>query len=249
MSNPLVNPNELLIVIPAKLGSERVERKNLQMCGGMTLLERTLRFVKELVDYGATLTVSTESAEVAAYAGERDVPHIIAAYPPRYHGPTSLGGDVWGHAWRTMEDVHQRQFPFSLYLEPSSPLREFVHVMQVLSALGQYRAAWTVEPVPEKYWSQRQWGLNGRELVETRDTNALLVRQDRQPRFVANGAAYGRCRPGFWNVSAQPHLHVYEWRTTYAVVTEPLINIDTWDDLREADRVLSMRNQQTEGGD
>jgi len=241
--------SDLLIVIPAKLGSERVERKNLQMCGGKTLLERAIDFARDLAP-SATLTVSTESAEVAAYTGERGVPHIIAAYPPRYHGPTSHGGDVWGHAWRTMEEVHRREFPFSLYLEPSSPLREVVHAMQVLGALGQYRAAWTVEPVPEKYWSQRQWGLReGSVLDETRDTNALLLRQDRQPRYVANGAAYGRCRPGFWNVSAQPHLHVFEWRSTYAVVTEPLVNIDTWDDLREADRVLSKRNQQTEGGD
>jgi 3-deoxy-manno-octulosonate cytidylyltransferase (CMP-KDO synthetase) len=53
-----------LVVVPARLGSERLPRKPLQDLGGVPLVARVCRNLAPLVQAGATLRVATDSPEV-----------------------------------------------------------------------------------------------------------------------------------------------------------------------------------------
>lgn len=55
-----------LIVMPARLASERLPRKPLQDLGGLPLIIRSCQNLKALTDAGATLRVATDSDEVMA---------------------------------------------------------------------------------------------------------------------------------------------------------------------------------------
>ena len=54
-------------IIPARGGSKGIPRKNLQMCGGMTLLERAIRTCQQ-AGYLSGVFVSTEDSEIAKHA-------------------------------------------------------------------------------------------------------------------------------------------------------------------------------------
>ena len=235
-----MNYDDLLIVIPAKLGSAAVPRKNLQRCGGMTLLERTVRFAQALD--GATVVVSTEAAEVAVTAGELGVALIIAAYPPEHHGPDSLAADVWGHAWASAEQFTSHQFEWSLYLEPTCPLRERWMVDAVLEQLTEHWSAMTVEAVPEKYLAPRQFRVErGQGVLLNGHTRLSTPRQALPLHYLKNGAAYAHVRQQ--NMISSRHVVPCTSEVTICVPTPPLVNIDSWADLVEADRILIERGE------
>lgn len=230
----------MLIVIPARGDSKGLPRKNLAMCGGRTLLDHVLVVAEAIPD--ATIVVTTNDDEIAEYALSRASARL--AYPPLCHGDESRAIDVWRDAWTYAEDIHARRFNVSCYLEPTSPLRTVEHVKTAIDMLinpGVERppvlSVVSMERVPLKYHSARQFDDEASSVEELfRDKNLRRQELMHEPRFVKNGAVYCAKREIVMEWSGKIFS---DFGYTRILETEPLVNIDTAEDLAEAERRLN----------
>ncbi len=74
MSTPLAN---WLLVVPARLGSERLPRKPLADLGGRPMVVRVAENLAPLVKLGAALVVATDSTEVLEACRRFNVPGVL----------------------------------------------------------------------------------------------------------------------------------------------------------------------------
>lgn len=150
MSMPLpVNPREVVAVIPARIGSKRLPKKNLRECFGMSLLERAYRFARDL---GVDIVISTDSAEVIYTALDWPCTRRYTR-DPYLHSDDCKSLDVWLDAWD--KDKHR----YSLLLEPSSPNRTYQDAYQCLELLNNHTKAMTVSAFPNKILQLSSEGL------------------------------------------------------------------------------------------
>lgn len=223
----------MLAVIPARSTSKGIPRKNLMHCGGMTLLARVLEFTRHVTDY---VIVTTDGDEETHRVALGYGAFVADAYPPQFHGDNSRAPDVWKDAWLKAEAHWKREFEWSVYLEPTCPLRTLDMVEAAVRAIHEpsIDAAWSVEPVPVKYHGAKQLAAQDGLLGYADPVGSVSPpRQQLSLRYVRNGAVYVvRRRALVLEGSILPA------RRTRAIVTDPLVNIDTIEDLLEADRRL-----------
>jgi len=226
-----------LCVIPCRMGSKGVARKNMRLVAGRTLLDRAIDFAESVSPH---IIVSTESQEVIQHVGVRAM--IDFCQPPMYHGDESRAVDVWKHAWLEAEKQAGHFFSTSIYLEPTSPLREVwmaEHAVSAISAMNAYSAAWTVEEVPVRYANMKQFGIAKGVLSAVEGADTALRRQDIPERFIRNGAVYALSR--VWMMSVRSA--VYSPLSTCPIRTPPLVNIDDEADMAEAERRLTQKEK------
>lgn len=223
---------DVLCVIPCRLGSKGIPRKNLCVVAGKSLLQRAIEFALDLTP---NVVVSTEAAEVAALAGYFGVGLSIAAFPPEYHGDDSKAADVWKHAWMGAEQAMGRRFEVSMYLEPTSPCRDRWMATEAFATLvtqpDEYDEVWTVEEVPEKFRAARQYELVDEALYPAQTAFEGLPRQRMPTTYVKNGGVYCARRDSILLSTQRARV--------LPLVTRHLVNIDTLDDLDEAEKAIS----------
>lgn len=110
-----------LAIIPARGGSKAIPRKNLQMIGQFSLLERAIKSAQEsnIFDEICVSTDDEEIAQKAISAGAR-VPFLR---PINLAEDSSLTIDVIKHAINHYENMGQR-FSFLTLLQPTTPFRK-----------------------------------------------------------------------------------------------------------------------------
>ncbi len=133
----------VIALIPARGGSKRVPRKNMQMVGGIPLVERAIRVAKEshLIK---TIVVSTEDPEIAAHCEGLCEVHKRDGYDAR---DDSTMGDVildWSphYGWEGLLVI----------LQPTSPLRTAQDIDRAILATieeGASRSC-TVDPTGKR---------------------------------------------------------------------------------------------------
>jgi CMP-N,N'-diacetyllegionaminic acid synthase len=122
----------MLALIPAKLGSTRLPRKNIRLLNGISLLGRTIQRAQKISDIDQ-IFVSTEDEEVANEARKFgvDIPFMR---------PAHLSRDPFGvvevalHSLDSFEEEGQ-YFDTLIILLPTSP---FCHVSDVENAINTY---------------------------------------------------------------------------------------------------------------
>lgn len=122
--------SRILIVIPARGGSTRVPRKNMQVVGGMTLVERAVRCGEAAgrpIGCGQVV-VSTDDYEIAATAEDWG-PAMVCLRPQQLRGD----GPMWpvlADAHRWMRGIAQTTWDpeWVACLQPTSPLRTHIDV-------------------------------------------------------------------------------------------------------------------------
>lgn len=223
---------DVLCIIPCRMGSKGIPRKNLCKVGGKPLLQRAIEYALDLTP---NVVVSTESAEAAALAASWGIRLAIAAYPPQFHGDESRAADVWKHAWKGAEQMLGRRFEVSMYLEPTSPCRDRWMATEAFALLvthpDEVDEVWTMEEVPAPYRAARQYEVVHGVLYPAQTAFEGLPRQKMPKTLIKNGAVYCARRDSV--LLSSQHSQIMP------LVTRHLVNIDTLDDLAEADRVLS----------
>jgi len=74
---PLLDLSDWLIVIPARLRSERLPNKPLQSLGGRPLIEQVYLNLMPMAASGAKIIVAVDDPKVAAACGAAHVPHVM----------------------------------------------------------------------------------------------------------------------------------------------------------------------------
>jgi len=219
-----------LALIPARGGSKGVPNKNLRLIGGVSLTAHAIRCARETGLFDR-IVVTTDSDPIAAEA-VREEAEIIRR-PPELASDTA---DVVNAVEHALDILASQGFSPAIVvlLEPTSPLRTPVMVNRVLKALGSADAAFTVSPVPLRFHPAKQFTVNqsGEAAPACPDVPPPVQRQDLQATYIRNGAVYA-----FRPLLLRAHRSVLGPAPKAILLDEVLVNIDTEEDLLEAERL------------
>lgn len=227
--------SDLLAVVPARGGSQGIPGKNLRHAGGMSLVARAAEFATALPCVGAAVISSDDPAIIAeAQSHGLDAPFVR---PAELATGTALAVDTWRHAWLACEAHYGRRFDVSLFLEPTSPLREPDDVAAVLAALEApgILAATTVSAVPAHFAPPKVFRRDAEGVLvpSVEDPESVSIRQKLDPYFRRNGLCYAARRDAIVELRS-----IVGTRCAGVVIDRDVVNIDLPDELALADRLL-----------
>ena len=223
----------VLGLIPAKGASTRLPRKNLRLLGGRPLIDWTIAAAKEAAICDR-LVVSTEDAEIAALA------RVAGAEVP-FERPGDLAVDPAGvvqvalHALETLEAAGDRYDVICIML-PTCPFRTAADLEQ---AFAQFRAR--PEPnlmsvAPFDHTPFNAVGIGNDGLLFPHFPDKFGRKSQEQPAaFRPNGAIHILDVPWF----RQSRSYLAPPILAYVMPRERSIDIDSEDDLREAESLLA----------
>lgn len=231
----MYNGQVVLVVVPARGGSKGIKLKNLREVGGISLVARAANVVAEL-GYVDRAIVSTDHAEIARAAQE-------AGLSAPFTRPESISGDyisdvqVLTHAVHAVEKIDGVIYPIIVMLQPTSPLRTAGHVTRTVSKLvaGGYDAVWTVTETDSKYHPWKQLTLGRDDELDYHDQRGanIIARQELPALYHRNGVAYAMTRKCIIEQGS-----IKGRRAAAIVIEDPVVNIDTEDDLLLAEFIL-----------
>jgi len=223
-----------LALIPARAGSKGVPDKNLRLLSGISLTAHAIRCARETKCFDR-IVVSTDSDRIAANA-EAEGAEVLRR-PAELASDTADVVDVIAHV---LEVLAQKGFHPEVValLEPSSPLRTPAMVQKALAALVSGDAVFTVTEVPLRFHAAKQFAVDRHRSAEPFLSGGThpVRRQELTPTFIRNGAAYA-----FRTHMFLAHQSVLGPAPQVVVIEEPLVNIDTIEDLAEAERLISLK--------
>lgn len=227
----MINNLSVLAIIPARGGSKGVPKKNIAPVGGRPLIEWTISAAKQshCVD---RVILSSDDADIIAVAKAAgcEVPFVRE---PFLSSDTATSIDVLLDALNRVSG-----YDIVILLQPTSPLRttEDIDAALKLFVNSDAPSCVSVCEAPSHPWLTFAH-KNGRLHSYCEEpTNASTRRQDLPPAFVLNGALYlayiDRVRSD--RTLFHPGLSI-----AYVMPGERSCDIDTWDDLKTADELLS----------
>lgn len=222
-----------LAVIPARGGSKGVPRKNIRIVAGKPLIAWS---IEAALQSGvlSQVAVSTEDAEIAEIASQYgatvvDRPVDLAqdntpTLPVLLHAVKALG--FTGDAVMT--------------LQPTSPLRTPTHIREAAAVFTADTAAdslVSVIDVPHIFHPRSVMKIDDQGyLAPYLDGPLVTRRQDKEPVLARNGAAIYITRASCLD------RFVFGGRLlAYKMTPEDSLDIDTEDDLIQAERMLALR--------
>jgi CMP-N,N'-diacetyllegionaminic acid synthase len=231
---------ETLAVIPARGGSKRVPRKNIQPVGGRPLIAWTIEAARSAP--GITrIVVSTDSDEIA------DVSKHYGAEVPMLR-PSSLARDETPgiepvvHAVEWLDEHEHYRPDCVILLQPTSPLRTAADVEGALALMWHRASGAVVSVCPASHpssWLKRV-GDDGRLLDVDGDGAGPPADDDVPPLYVLNGSLYV-----VRHATLMARRSFYDEPTyAYLMPIERSLDVDSPWDLHVADLVLTDRLRQ-----
>lgn len=171
-----------LAVIPARLGSKSIVRKNTKWLHGKPLVQWTLDLAAKMFP---ETVVTTDDPQIVALA--------------RQAGLTPLRRPSWLCMDETpMIEVAQHALAFRpdcdavVLLQPTQPFRTKAHVLMGLRLFEYSKAdsVVSVTPVPQAHSAEWQFRMKNGKLERILDGSMPTRRQDNEPAYVRDGTIY-----------------------------------------------------------
>lgn len=174
----------VLGLIPARGGSKGVHRKNIRDLGGRPLIGHTIEAGLN-AESVTSVVVTTEDDEIANIA-QNEGARVPFRRPDDLAADETATEPVVEHAIQTLEKKGETYEDIVL-LQPTSPLRTADHIDQ---AYELYDAPKSDSLISVYQTHDVRWerGPEGAQPVSETERNAR--RQDREPKYVSNGALY-----------------------------------------------------------
>jgi CMP-N,N'-diacetyllegionaminic acid synthase len=227
----------ILVVVPARGGSKGVNLKNIRTINGVPLVSLVGRVVKQL-PYADRAIVSTDHPEIARLA-ERSGLDVPFMRPEKLSGDMVADWPVLHHALLECEKIDNREYDVVVMLQPTAPFREAEHVTETVQKLikGRYDAVWTVSETDSKAHPLKQLVIRKDNLDYYDPAGAnIIARQQLTPVYHRNGVAYAMTRDCILNKK-----NIMGDRTSFVIIDEPLVNIDTELDFKLAEFLLKSK--------
>lgn len=224
----------VLAVVPARSGSKGLPDKNVAQLGGLSLIARAARVLREL-DWLDRAVISTDSPGYAAEAQR----HGLAA---PFLRPAHLASDTAGavetlqHAVDEVEKADGR-FDIVLIVEPTSPLRQPADITSCLDLLLSDQAlesVVTVSAIDPKCHPHKTFRVRDARLEYYEEAGRHVVaRQQLEPLYSRNGICYALRR-----ATLMEQARIIGPGTGALVIDRAVVNIDTPLDLALAEVLL-----------
>ena len=230
---------EILFIIPARSGSKGVKNKNLKLCAGESLLRRAVKIAIDM-DFDSRVIVSTDS--------ENYLNHVKDLKCSKNFLRTSyLSGDSVGDIEVITQSLHSAEVEYNenymcvAMLQPTSPLRQKKHVADSINAVikDSWDASFTANKVDLKYHPLKSLTIskNGSSNYYLDEGSNIIGRQMLSQTYIRNGACYSITPECLTIVRSFIGLH------SKIIETEPMISIDSLDEIRLCEEILYKRDQ------
>jgi CMP-N,N'-diacetyllegionaminic acid synthase len=231
----MLDGRRILGVVPARGGSKGVPLKNIRLVRGVPLIAMVGEVVRGVPALDKTV-VSTDHQEIAkvAMAAGIEAPFMR---PPELSGDIVADWDVLTHALQTMEKIDGVAYDIVIMLQPTSPLRTPAHLTAVLEKLirEDLDSVWTVSPTDPKFHPLKQLQISdGRMGYFDPRGREIIARQQLGKVYHRNGVAYAMTRQCLLE-----QKKIMGEKAGAVVLEEPLVNIDTLEDFRILEDLLS----------
>ena len=238
----MLDGKRVLVVVPARGGSKGVPLKNLRPVLGVPLVARVGHLVQQ-ISFIDRAVISTDNPEIACVAREAglDAPFVR---PDELSGDRVSDYEVLVNALREVEQHDGSTYNVVVMLQPTSPLRTAGHVRDtVVKLLREHRdAVWTVSRTDPRYHPLKQLRIRNNQIdYYDRQGDQVIARQDLEPLFHKNGAAYAMTRECLLDYKS------IKGRNTGAlIIDEDMISIDTLEDFEQVERLIRRGSHQGE---
>ena len=228
----MIDQRTVLGIIPARGGSKRIPRKNLQLVLGKPLIAWTIEEAKKS-SYIDRLILSTEDGEIIRVARELgcEVPFVRPAELAR---DETLGIEPVLHA------LHQLPlYDYVVLLQPTSPLRTFVDIDACIQKCARANSPACVSVTKCRENPSLMLRLsNDERLIPLLPEMARQLPSQQFPEFYRlNGAVYVALT--IWLQKARSFIA--EGTLGYSMPWERSLDIDTEEDLKEFQDQLTKR--------
>lgn len=226
---------KILALITARGGSKRLPGKNLMDLEGLPMIAHTIRAAQGSAFFGnMDLICSTDDPRIAQTAKDFacEVPFIR---PANLAGDNAGSLEVVKHALDFLSSEGRGPYDWLLLLQPTSPLRESRHIDEAIQIAEKNQVDSVVSVVQLKHKAQ-----NLRVITDDGALSPLVTESGFGQTLAVNGSIYltqVECilkESSFFGQRSLP----------YIMDSENSIDIDTIDDFRSAQKVLSERGVQ-----
>ena len=231
---------DVLVIIPARSGSVGIANKNIRKVGKKSLLEWAIERALKVV-HAENIIVSTDAMNYACIAQKTGV-RVAKLRPNNLASGTSLIIDVVDHELEVFSKANPSNFckiRYILLLEPShfgsrSNIEDAIYCMD---SNNNYNSIFGVYKVPKRYNFQKQYCFNKDVAIAVSDVSNYN-RQDLKISFIRSGEFY------LFRLSEYVDQRSLMPSPMQLFVTEKnSVNIDAFNDLRQARRIFDKLNQ------
>ena len=224
--NQVIGCCKILAVVPARMGSQGITKKNLQRVSGKTLIAHVGDVIGEC-DWIDAAVISTDCDE-AKNEGASCGLECYSLRPEHLSTNEALVQWVWAHAHKEAEAQNNTTYDVGLLLEPTSPLRLpgdlYVTANAVVSSEAESAVA--VSKIEGPFSPYKVMIINNNRLHQFTEGNmSTSSRQNLPEAYSRNGVCYAQSRERILSGT-----HPTSDRPVPIVINHPVINIDTpWD--------------------
>src|SRR5713226_4586652 len=181
----MIDQRSVLGIIPARGGSKRIPRKNLQLVLGKPLIAWTIEEAKQS-KYLDRLILSSEDSEIIAVATAWgcEVPFVR---------PAELAKDEAPGVAPVLHAISEfPSYDIVVLLQPTSPLRSVVDIDRCLEYFVANRADLCVSITPVQQSLQSMYGLDCQGVIKPigASVQSDCQHQEQPAAYVLNGAVY-----------------------------------------------------------
>jgi CMP-N-acetylneuraminic acid synthetase len=163
-------------------------------------------------------------------------------YKVYFKRPKKLSGDKIGdmpvlkHALVQIEKNIKKKIDYLVMLQLTSPLRKSQHINKCIKKItdNNLDSVWTVSKVEKKFHPDKQLVLSKNKInFFTKNGKNVVARQQLKNTYYRNGAVYVFSRKAVLDEKILPK------KSGYIITEGELISIDTKEDLKKAEQIIS----------
>ena len=233
----LSNGTKVIALIPARGGSKGVKRKNLRNVNGYPLIAYSIRaaLLSDIVDQ---VWVSTDDGEIGQTAKKFGA--MVIERPDYLAKDSSSAVEVVEHFKNTLSESLSEQDTMLVYLQPTSPMRNSLHIDTALLGMEHANISSLVSVIKCISSPYKAFKLNEDDMLQSLFGERLSNsnRQDLPQCYYPNGAIYAFMLKDFKNGGGFPSDGAFP----FVMTDRDSGDIDSEDDLNAVEKIMEKSN-------
>jgi len=226
---------KILAIIPARGGSKGVKLKNLRKINNRSLIEITANLVGN-TKYIDEAIITSDNIDII----EEAMKYGLNSYFIR---PKALSKDkvpdlpVLQHGLKKTEAKTKKYFDFIVMLQPTAPMRTSKDIEDVIikAVNFNFETVWTIFKVDHKFHPDKQLIIEKNKNLKyySKSGHKIIARQQLKDSYIRNGLVYCYSRNALLKDNS-----ILARNAGFVISNRYTVNIDTFDDLKEAEILI-----------
>lgn len=224
-----------LCLIPARSGSKEIKDKNIQKIKKLTLIEHAYIFAKKFKEFDQII-VSTDSKKYLKFLNKFNYKYTNFLRPKSLSKKNSTDLEVLNYELKRYENYFDKKFDYVVFFQPTSPIRKKSDIIKCIKIIKKKKpdALWTISKIDTKFNPMKQLIIKNKKLkYYSKNGHKFKSRQLLESTFIRNGIAYFYSRK-----SILTFKKILPKNSTYYLIKDKYVNIDTKDELNLARRIF-----------